>query len=140
MTVSKTLKQALRMEGEPTHVWHCESLTFDTVLPHRLHLFNLGVNVSPTGGSGWNAKERFGYRLFLGNVLVFEGTDFFSPLGMGADMRRVALELLFFLTLQPGDVDTEYFEGYTVAQIDWRNCYAEDLGAEVSAQMDGMTS
>jgi len=139
MTVSDTLNQAMRMEV-PNYVWHCESLTFDTVLPHRLHLFNLGVNAAPSGGSGWNAKERFGYRLFLGDVLVFEGTDFFTPLGMGTDMQRVVLELMSFLTLRPGDTDDDYFANYTDAQIDWRDCYAEDLSAEVSAQLDRMTS
>jgi len=141
MPVSDTLNQAMRMEGEPDFTWHCEPLTFDTVLPHRLHLFNLGVNVAPDGSQNrWMASERFGYRMYHGDTLVFEGVDFFTSLGWSNDMHRVALELLSFLTLQPGDTDPEYFDAYTDAQIDWRDAYAEDLDAEVSAQMDGMTS
>lgn len=139
-SVSKTLDLTTRMAGAPDYTWTCEPLTFDTVLHHRLELFNLGVNAAPDSSRSWMIKERIGYRFYTGDTLIFEGVDFFTPLGMSRDMRRVAGELLCFLTLREGDTDAEYFDDYTPAQLAWRDYYAEDLSAEVSAQMDGMTS
>lgn len=125
---------------EPDYVWTCEALTICDVLPHRLELFSLGVNAAPDGSRSWMAKERMGYRFYTGDTMIFEGVDFFVPLGMSRNMPRVALELLCFLTLREGDTDDEYFDDYTPEQLVWRDYYAEDMCAEVYAQMDGMTS
>lgn len=51
---------------------------------------------------------------------LFEGRDFSpSPTLAEPDSRLAALDLLGFLTLQPGDTDPEYFADYTPAQLEW---------------------
>lgn len=129
-----------QMERDADHTWTCEALTIVDVLPHRLELWKLAVVMRSRGRDQVQVSERVGYRFYTGDRLIFEGVDFFTPLGMTRDMRRVAGELLCFLTLREGDTDADYFDDYTPAQLAWRDYYAEDLSAEVSAQMDGMTS
>lgn len=84
--------------------------------------------------------ERLGYRFFLPQEAdrgcpdraLFAGDDFRpSPLH-AIDGDAVALALLSFLTLQPGDTDAEYFNAYTDEQMGWAQSYdCEALGAEV---------
>jgi len=131
---------AKQMERDPDYTWYCASLHIDCVLPHKLELWKLAVVMRSEGHDQVQVSERVGYRFCTGDQVIFEDVDFFTPLGMTKDMCRVAGELLCFLTLQPGDTDAEYFDAYTDAQIDWRDTYAEDLSAEVSAHLDGMSS
>lgn len=138
--INATPDYAEQMEREPTFTWSCEPLTYTDVLYHRLELWKLAVVMRSKGQGQVRVSERVGYRFYTGDTLVFEGVDFFTPLGMTDDMQRVAGELLGFLTLCEGDTDAEYFDEYTPAQLRWRDYYADDLSAEVSAQMDGMTS
>lgn len=50
---------------------------------------------------------------------LFEGEDFHcSPLH-SVDGDETISELMGFLTLQPGDTDTEYFDDYTPKQLDF---------------------
>ena len=59
---------------------------------------------------------------------VFEGKDFGTPSHMCADGPEAATSILSFLTVQPGDVEEEYFDNYTPEQLDWRQSEeAEDL-------------
>ena len=59
---------------------------------------------------------------------VFFGVDFCcSPLHT-IDSDETVKSLLTFLSLQKGDTDSEYFEGYTETQIQWRDMHAETLG------------
>lgn len=59
---------------------------------------------------------------------VFEGDDFRTPAHMCADGPEAATALLSFLTVQPGDVEEEYFDNYTPKQLAWcRSEEAEDL-------------
>jgi hypothetical protein len=59
---------------------------------------------------------------------VFEGKDFGTPSHMCADGPEAATALLSFLTVQPGDVEEEYFEKYNPEQLAWcQSEEAEDL-------------
>lgn len=56
---------------------------------------------------------------------IFEGVDFSTT--AGTTYGEAARGVLGFLTLRPGDTDSEYFDGYTPEQIAWRDEYAEEL-------------
>lgn len=67
-------------------------------------------------------------------IVLFTGEDFCcSPL-YAIDSDRCLATLLGFLTLRPGDTDTEYFDTYTAAQLAYCAEHAESLGAEVIAR------
>ena len=58
-------------------------------------------------------KCRLAYELYHRDQLVFEGDDFCcSPLH-AIDSDESVAALLGFLSLRPGDTDSEYFDGYT---------------------------
>lgn len=80
-------------------------------------------------------KCQLGYRLNqIGNgraETVFEGEDFCcSPL-YAIDSDEAVYGLLGFLTLRPGDTDSEYFEDYTPRQLEFCEEHAEALSCEV---------
>lgn len=58
---------------------------------------------------------------------IFEGDDLSTGAFVDSDPAEVARTLLGFLTLQPGDVESDYFDHYTTAQVEWRDEYAEEL-------------
>lgn len=80
----------------------------------------------------WDLRgERIGYRLRMNGRTLFEGTDFGpSPLDC-IDSDATIASLMTFLTLKPGDVDEEYFEGYTPEQVEFCSTHAEALIREV---------
>jgi hypothetical protein len=59
--------------------------------------------------------------------LIFEGEDFAVGMSTPIDSDAAVGSLLGFLSLRPGDVESEYFEGYTASQIEWRDARAEEL-------------
>lgn len=61
------------------------------------------------------------------SVPIFEGNDLGIPYGDDPEGPKAAAALLDFLTLQEGDTDQEYFEGYTDRQREFSECEAEDL-------------
>lgn len=67
-------------------------------------------------------KSILAYRFFdhaNGVNLVFEGADYgCSPLH-AIDSDAALADLLGFLSLRPGDTDSEWFESYTPAQLEW---------------------
>jgi hypothetical protein len=67
-------------------------------------------------------RQFFDYQFFLNSRLLFDGSDFSTPLNPSDD--RVIKDLLGFLTLKPGDTDDEYFSSYTEAQMEWANSFA----------------
>lgn len=58
---------------------------------------------------------------------VFSGDDLGIPQQNSPTGLKAAAALLDFLTLQEGDTDSEYFEGYTERQTEFSECEAEDL-------------
>jgi hypothetical protein len=87
---------------------------------HTLHLHAIN-----NGGNG--VRIRYHYILEHAGEVIFEGDDFSSGVGDMVDYAHAARGILGFLTLRPGDVDSEYFDGYTPAQIEWRDEFAEYL-------------
>ena len=89
-------------------------------------------------------KSMLGYRLTMilqtatmpapGFYVLFEGEDFgCSP--MHAIDSDAAIEgIMSFLTLRPGDTDSEYFAEYTPAQLDYCSQHAEALSSCVQAR------
>ena len=79
------------------------------------------------------------YRLSHGGRTIFEGDDYAgSP--MHADDSDATLRgLIAFLTLQPGDIDAEYFADYTPEQLAFARTDAEALSswAEDSEEYPG---
>lgn len=68
------------------------------------------------------------YQFFHGDRLVFEGEDFYcSPLH-AIDSDATVGGLLTFLSIRPGDTDSEYFENYSKEQLEWANEWGETLG------------
>lgn len=65
------------------------------------------------------------YVLTCDDVVIFDGIDFST--GSTDTYGGAARGVLGFLTLRPGDADSEYFAGYTAEQVAWRDEHAEDL-------------
>lgn len=87
-----------------------------------------------TGRSDNMGKWIIGYRLMMsipGTISeLFEGEDFHcSPLH-AIDSDETIAGLMAFLTLRPGDTDSEYFEGYTAQQLEYCSHHAEALACE----------
>lgn len=72
-----------------------------------------------------DGRVRWHYVLEHNDATVFEGSDFESS--DDTTYGEAARGLLGFLTLRPGDVDSEHFDGYTPKQLEWRDAYAEEL-------------
>jgi len=94
------------------------------------------------GRTGSDGKYVVGYRLSIGVggespsgnpaawSVVFEGEDFrCSPLH-AVDSDACVAAIMGFLTLRPGDVDKEYFAGYTPEQLEFCSQHAETLSFE----------
>ena len=64
-------------------------------------------------------------------VELFAGDDFSPGASMTIDSDAMVSGLLGFLTLRPGDIDQEYFDDYTAAQLEFRSQHAEALNCEV---------
>ena len=98
--------------------------------PYRKHHGpTFGLVMWDTGGMDRHGKSILGYRLTSQRKTIFEGEDFgCSPLH-AIDSLDAARSLLDFLTLQPGDTDTEYFDDYTPAQLEFANQHAEAISA-----------
>jgi hypothetical protein len=56
-------------------------------------------------------------------VRLFEGDDLGASPLHGPESYEIAKSLLSFLTCREGDVDGEYFENYTPAQIAFRDSF-----------------
>ena len=77
---------------------------------------------------------------FDAHAPVFAGEDFYVSPFTVIDGDSAVASLLSFLSLQPGDTDSGYFDGYTSRQIEWRNARAEALSMcalELSEELEG---
>lgn len=84
------------------------------------------------GGEGRtdDGRIRYAYRLSRHEQTIFEGHDFCSGSGaapVAATLSHAAGCLLGFLTMRPGDVESDYFDEYTPQQCQWRDAFAEGL-------------
>lgn len=75
---------------------------------------------------------RYEFRNPDGSVL-FEGADYGVAPAHAVDSDAALLGLLAFLTLKPGDTDSDYFEDYTPEQMSWAtSSECESLSCDVS--------
>ena len=79
-----------------------------------------------------------GYRLTMrepgpkGNrVVLFEGEDHGCPMHTAIDSDGAVRSIMGFLTLRPGDTDSDYFKAYTPEQMAYAEQHAESLNMAV---------
>ena len=85
--------------------------------------------LEPHEPNPWPAGDPtpIGYRFYHDDQLIFEGDDISVPAGQPLDGDQTVRGVLGFLALRPGDVEPDYFAGYTPTQLAWRDQHAEDL-------------
>lgn len=64
-------------------------------------------------------KNVLRYQFKVGRKVIFEGEDYCTSPRYAIDSLAAAYGCLGFLTLKPGDTDSEYFENYTETQMNW---------------------
>jgi hypothetical protein len=73
-------------------------------------------------------KSILGYEMYTPKgELLFSGDDLHCSPMHAIDSDASLRALLGFLTLRPGDTDSEYFENYTPAQMEFAQGDAEEL-------------
>ena len=70
-------------------------------------------------------RPQYKYDFLDGDTVIFDGNEFFPSIGC-VDEVDIAMELFDWVALT-ADNDSELFEDYTPAQIDWRDKYAQEL-------------
>lgn len=84
-----------------------------------------------------DGREHVSYVLTRNGKKLFEGTDFSCPArSVSSDKThrtRIIRGLMSFLTLRPGDTDSDYFRDYTPEQLAYCADGAEYLAIEVNA-------
>lgn len=74
------------------------------------------------------AETNIGYELKMDDEVIFTGEDYrCSPMHC-IDSEESVNSLMGFLTLKPGDTDSEYFDNYTEVQLAFCSEHAEALG------------
>jgi hypothetical protein len=74
-----------------------------------------------------NKKDKFGHEKVSytfsnpAGTTIFDGDDFGASPMHPAEGKESAISLLTFLTLRPGDTDSEYFDKYTPEQLEFAN-------------------
>lgn len=72
-----------------------------------------------------------------GRRVLFKGADYGCAPADPIDSDAALVGLLGFLTLKPGDTDSEYFDRYTPEQLDWcRGSDCEELSLLVANAED----
>lgn len=96
---------------------------------HILSLYDTGRT-----SAAWPHKTLLGYEFVQPDgVVLFEGEKFGASPMHAIDADATLLSLLSFLTLRPGDTDSEYFEDYTAEQRAWsESSTCEMLAADVA--------
>jgi hypothetical protein len=95
------------------------------------------VDLYDTGRVDAHGRTDLAYRFWDGNELLFEGEDFANSPQHATDSDQTLGGLLFFLSIQPGDTDDEYFRNYTPRQMEWaRSRRAEELSL-LSSRLEG---
>jgi hypothetical protein len=94
--------------------------------PFRLELHELPGRSAPLVPEG---HTPIGYRFFHNGQLIFQSDDITVPPDQSLDGDQTVRGVLGFLALRPGNVEPDYFAGYTPSQPAWRDQHAEDLEA-----------
>jgi hypothetical protein len=85
----------------------------------------------PTG-TGRLTHTLLAYRLSDRGRVIFAGDDFTPPLGVAIDSDECVAACLFRFTLEPDDVEQDYFDGSTPTQRAWlESGRADELSALV---------
>lgn len=80
-----------------------------------------GIEVELTpAGRGDYGRQMYRYTMRLDGAVLFEGDSYGTS---ARTPEQIALGLLAFLTLQPGDTDEDYFDEYTPAQLEWARSF-----------------
>jgi len=92
------------------------------------------LEMCATGGTDNRGCETVAYRLQrnLTDKPIFLGADFHGSPLHATDSDESVVALMGFLTLRPGDTDSEYFESYTPEQLEWAETEAEELSCAVT--------
>jgi hypothetical protein len=77
-----------------------------------------------TGRLDIQGRTVIGYALSDNGQTIFQGADFRGSPRDADDSNNTLAALLTFLSLRPGDIDCDYFDGYSPRQLDW----AEESG------------
>ena len=130
---SETSKTANKKAANSRHLWD-RRVIFRPYSDKKAARFILSIVWR--GGYGRDGKARIHYELrqITGggySRVIFAGGDFFcSPLHC-TDSNETIKGLMAFLTLRPGDTDSEYFKDYTPAQLAFCEAHAESLSCAV---------
>ncbi len=80
------------------------------------------------------SQHQLAYELFdsrMGAEPIFVGNDYGCSPMHSIDGNDSVAALLSFLSLKPGDTDSEYFDDYSARQLEWMENYAEELSMYV---------
>lgn len=103
--------------------------TYNLGREFRLTLYNEGQETR-------DGKLKIRYRFSENGKAIFTGDNFRAGYGMTSP-KRIACDLLAFLTLRPGDTDPEFFEDYTLEQLEFsRRSDMEYLQAEFAESLN----
>lgn len=98
---------------------------------HVNHNGRYTLTLEDTGRMRDDSHPRVRYTLVKGTgkqrETIFAGDDFGASPLHDPESRESAASLLTFLTLMPGDTDSEYFDNYTERQMDFARSEAEAL-------------
>jgi hypothetical protein len=108
--------------------------TSDKLRTVRFSPYKKGCGPTFTLDTYYLGGDKIGYCLKMRennkNIILFQGEDFRpSPL-YAIDSDESIGSLMMFLTLRPGDTDSDYFKDYTAKQLDYCNKHAESLCCE----------
>jgi hypothetical protein len=93
-----------------------------------------GLILWDTGRLEQYGKSVLGYRLNQDGKTLFFGEDFSPGAGICTDSDEALASLMNFLVLKPGDVEREYFAGYTPEQMEFAQGDAEYLSHVVAVR------
>lgn len=71
----------------------------------------------------YQGTDKVIYHAFKDGAILFTGNDFKPAPNNNIDSIQSCVDLLGFLTCQPGDTDSEYFDKYTATQMAWAKSY-----------------
>jgi len=89
----------------------------------------------PTG-TGRLAHTLLAFRFSDRGRVIFAGDNFVPPLGVAVDSDDCVSALMFWLALQPGDADEEFFEKYTPMQREWLESVRPDDLSSLAREME----